>query len=95
MLRLLSLRTDYRNIINHIHIQTGCSKKTLFFVFAIISFNTYSREMSWISTELAWHEASSQFQPDFLCYLVHKKIDILGVLTLIERMITPIQMHEF
>ena len=68
MLRLLSLRTDYRNII---------------------------REMSWISTELAWHEASSQFQPDFLCYLVHKKIDILGVLTLIERMITPIQMHEF
>ena len=63
----------------------GVSKKTLFYVLANISANTYSRETSRISTELAWQEASNNMRLDFLRYLVHEKIDILGeiILTLI------------
>ena len=49
---------------------TGCSKKTLFYVFAYISANTYH-------IELAWQEASNDMRLDFLRYLVHEKIDIL------------------
>ena len=37
----------------------GVPKKTLFYVFANFSANTYSRETSRISTELAWQEASN------------------------------------
>ena len=38
-----------------------------------------------ISRELAWQEASNNMRLDFLRYLVHEKIDILGeiILTLI------------
>ena len=63
----------------------GVSKKTLFYVLANISANTYSRETSRISTELAWQEVSNNMRLDFLRYLVHEKIDILGeiILTLI------------
>ena len=79
-----------------IHTYTGCSKKTLFYVFANISANTYSRETSRISTELEWLEVSNDMRLDFLRYLVHEKIDILGkILTLIERTITPLQVHAF
>ena len=48
---------DFASILN-----TGCFKKTLFYVFANISANTYSREMSRISTELAWQEASNDMR---------------------------------
>ena len=64
----------------HIYIYiycTGCSKKTLFYVYANISANTYSRETSEISTELGWLEISDDMRLDFLRYLVHEKIDIL------------------
>ena len=75
---------------------TGCSKKTLFYVFAYISAYTYSRETSRISTELAWQDASNDMRLDFLRYLVHEKIDILcEILTLFLRTITPLQVHEF
>ena len=78
-----------------IYIQ-GVPKKTLFYVFANISANTYSRETSRISTELGWQEVSNDMRLDFLRYLVHEKIDILGeILTLIERTITPLQVHAF
>ena len=71
-------------------------QKTLFYVFANISANTYSREMSRISTELGWLEVSNDMRLDFLRYLVHEKIDILGkILTLIDRTITPLQVHAF
>ena len=74
----------------------GVPKKTLFYVFANISANTYSRETSRISTELEWLEVSNDMRLDFLRYLVHEKIDILGEnLTLIERTITPLQVHAF
>ena len=74
----------------------GVPKKTLFYVFANISANTYSRETSRISTELEWLEVSNDMRLDFLRYLVHEKIDILGkILTLIERTITPLQVHAF
>ena len=77
-------------------IRTGCFKQTLIYVLANISANTYSREMSRISTELAWQEASNNMRLDFLRYLVHEKIDILGkILTLTERTITPLQVHAF
>ena len=37
-----------------------------------------------------------RFRLDFLRYLVHEKIDILGeILTLIERTITPLHVHGF
>ena len=72
------------------------SKKTLFYVFANISVNIYSRETSLISTELGWQEVSNDMRLDFLRYLVHEKIDILGkILTLTERTITPLQVHAF
>ena len=58
-------------------IYTGCSKKTLFYVFAYISANTYRRETSWISTELGGLEVSIDMRFDFLRYLVHEKIYIL------------------
>ena len=75
---------------------TVCPKKTLFYVFANISANTYCTEMSLISTELAWQEASNLMRLDVLRYLVHEKIDILGeIFTFIERTITPLQLHEF
>ena len=51
-------------------------QKKMFYVFAYISANTYSRETSRISTELAWQEASNNMRLDFLRYLVHEKIDI-------------------
>ena len=71
-------------------------QKNLFYVFANISANTYSRETSRISTELEWLEVSNDMRLDFLRYLVHEKIDILGkILTLIERTITPLQVHAF
>ena len=74
----------------------GVQKKTLFYVFANISANTYSRKTSRISTELGWLEVSNDMRLDFLRYLVHEKIDILGeILTLIERTITPLQVHAF
>ena len=74
----------------------GVPKKTLFYIFANISVNTYSRETSRISTELGWQEVSNDMRLDFLRYLVHEKIDILGeILTLIERTITPLQVHAF
>ena len=70
--------------------------KTLCNVFANISANTYSREPSRLSTELSWQEVSNGMRLDFLRYLVPEKIDILGeILTLIERTITPLQVHEF
>ena len=70
--------------------------KKLFYVFAYISANTYRRETSRISTELGWQEVSNDMRLDFLRYLVHEKIDILGeILTLIERTITPLQVHAF
>ena len=73
-------------------IRTGCFKQTLIYVLANISANTYSREMSRISRELAWQEASNNMRLDFLRYLVHEKIDILGeiILTLIA-----LQVPEF
>ena len=62
---------------------TGWSKKTLFSVFANISANTYSRETSWLSTELAWQDLSNNMRLDLLGYLIPEKIDILGeILTL-------------
>ena len=71
-------------------------KNTFFYFFANISANTYSRETSRLSTELAWQEVSNDMQLDFLRYLVPEKIDILDeILTLIERTITPLQEHEF
>ena len=71
-------------------------KKPRFYVFANISANTYSRETSRLSTELSWQEVSNDMRLDFLRYLVPEKIDILGeTLTLIERTITPLQVHEF
>ena len=74
----------------------GVPKKTLFYVFAYISANTYRRETSLLSTQLAWQEASNDMRLDFLRYLVHEKIDILGkILTLTERTITPLQVHAF
>ena len=77
----------------YIYIQ-GVPKKTLFYVFAYISANTYRRETSRISTELRWQEVSNDMRLDFLRYLVHKKIDSLGkILTLIERTLTPLQLH--
>ena len=39
-------------------------KKTLFYVFANISADTYSRETSRISTEMAWQEASNNMRLD-------------------------------
>ena len=58
-------------------------KKSFFHVFANISANTYSRETSRLSTELAWQEVSNDMRLDFLRYLVPEKIDILGeILTL-------------
>ena len=57
--------------------------KKMFYVFAYISANTYSRETSRISTELAWQEASNDMRLDFLSYLVNEKINILcEILTL-------------
>ena len=71
-------------------------KKTLFYVFANISANIYSRKISRISTELGWQEVSNDMRLDFLRYLVQEKIDIFGeILTLIERTITPLQVHAF
>ena len=92
----------YIDIINihtiyiYIYIYTGCSKKTSWFYFsANISANTYSREASRLSTELAWQELSNGVRLDFLRYLVPEKIDILDeILTLIERTITPLLVHE-
>ena len=79
----------------YIYIQ-GDSKKTLFYVFANISANTYGRETSRLSRELAWQELSNGMQLDVLSYLVPEKIDILGeILTLIERTITPLHVHGF
>ena len=67
----------------------------MFSVFANISANTYSREMSRLSTELAWQDLSNDMRLDFLRYLVLEKIDILGeILTLIENIISPLQVHE-
>ena len=72
----------------------GGPKKTLFSVFANISANTYSRETSRLSTELAWQDLSNDIQLNFLRYLVLEKIDILGeILTLNESTITPLQVH--
>ena len=77
----------------YVHTYRVSQKKTLFYVLANISANTYSRETSRISTELAWQEVSNNMRLDFLRYLVHEKIDILGeILTLIERTITPLQL---
>ena len=74
----------------------GVRKKTLFYVFANISANTYSRKTSRISTELGWQEVSNDMRLDFLRFLVHEKIDIFSKnLTLIERTITRLQVHAF
>ena len=71
-------------------------QKTLFYVFVFFSANTYRRERSRISTELAWQGASNDMRLDFFRYLVHEKIDISGeILTLIERAISPLQLLEF
>ena len=49
-----------------------------------------------LSTELAWQELSNEMQLNFISYLILEKINILGeILTLIERTITPFQVHEF
>ena len=73
-----------------------CSKKPLFYIFANISANTYSRETSRISTELPWEEVSNDMRLTLLRYLVHEKIEILReILTLFERTITPLQVHAF
>ena len=40
----------------------GVPKKTLFYVFAYISANTYRRETSLLSTQLAWQEASNDMR---------------------------------
>ena len=53
------------------------TKKPLFYVFTNISANNYSRETSWISTELGGLEVSNDMRFDFLRYLVHEKIYIL------------------
>ena len=43
-----------------------------------------------------WHDKRFLTICDFLRYLVHEKIDILGeILTLMERTITLLQVHEF
>ena len=74
----------------------GGPKKTWFSVFANISANTYSRETSRLSTKFAWQDGSNDMRLDFLRYLVHEKIDILGeILTLIERSITPLRVLAF
>ena len=53
--------------------------------FDLKTVNTYSRETSLISTELAWQEISNDRRLDFLRYLVHGKIEILGeILILID-----------
>ena len=71
-------------------------QKNLVYFFAYISANTYSRERSRLSTELAWQMVSNDMQLDFLRYLVPEKIDILDeMLTLIERTITSLQEHGF
>ena len=71
-------------------------QRNSFYVFANISFNTNSREARRISKELAWQEVSNNMRSDFLRYLVHEKIDILGeIFTFIERTIAPLQLHEF
>ena len=42
-----------------------------------------------------WQDASNGMRPDFLRCLVPEKIDNLGeILTLIERIITPLLVHE-
>ena len=70
----------------------GVPKKT----FSDILANTYGRETSRISTELGWLEVSNDMRLDYLRYLVDEKIGILGkILTLIERTITPLQVHAF
>ena len=81
--------------VHHLHIYVqGGPKKTLFSVFANISANTYSRETSRLSTELAWQDGSNDMRLDFLRYLVLEKIDILGeILTLNESTITQLQVH--
>ena len=49
-----------------------------------------------LSIELAWQELSNGMRLDFLGHLNLEKINILGeILTLIERTITPFQVHEF
>ena len=69
-------------------------QKKLFYVFANISANTYSRETSRLSTEFAWQDGSNDMRLDFLRYLVLEKIDILGeFFTLNESTITPLQVH--
>ena len=79
----------------YIYLQ-GVPKKTLFYVFAKISANTNSRETSRSSTAFAWQEVPNDMRLDFLRYLVPERIDILGeILTLIERIITPLQVHGF
>ena len=55
----------YINIYN-----TGCPKKTLFYVFAIISANTYSRETNEYPQN--WHGKRLPTICDFLRYLVPK-----------------------
>ena len=52
----------------YIYIQ-GVPKENLFYVFANISANTYSRETSRLSTELAWQEVFNNMRLDFLRYL--------------------------
>ena len=73
---------------------TGIPLKKPIERFFNISANTYSRETSRLSKELAWQELSNGVQLDFLRYLVLEKIDILGeILNLNESTITPIQVH--
>ena len=49
-----------------------------------------------LSIELEWQELSNGMRLDFLGHLNLEKINILGeILTLIERTITPFQVHEF
>ena len=70
-------------------------KKTLCFTFLLISQLILIVERR-VGYQLGWQEVSNDMRLDFLRYLVHEKIDILGeILTLIERTITPLQVHEF
>ena len=90
MLQSETLRISYI----YVNLYTGLVKKVRSYVFANISANTYSRETSRLSTELAWQDGSNDMRLDFLRYLVLEKIDILGeILTLNESTITPLQVH--